>query len=48
MIEPETDALFYDASNSFKIEDDLDTVVHDMSAVECAIAKVERLCARES
>ena len=47
-IEPEIDALFYDASDSFEVEDDLDTIVHDMSTVEYAIAEVERLCACES
>lgn len=47
-IEPETDAFFYDASHSFEVEDDLDTVLHGMSAVEYAIAEVERLCASES
>ena len=47
-IEPETDALFYDASDFFEVEDDLDTVVHDMSVVECAIVVIEHICARES
>ena len=47
-IEPETDTLFYDVLDSFEVEDDLDTAVHDMSIVEYAIIEVERLCAYES
>ena len=47
-IERETDALFYDASDSFEVEDDLNIAVHDMSAVEYAIVEVERLCSSES
>ena len=50
-IEPEIDALFYDVSNSFELEDDsvLQTAMYNMSAaVEYAIAEVEHLCAYES
>ena len=49
-IDPETDALFYDASDSFEFEDDnvLQTAVYDMYAVELAIAKIERLCSLET
>ena len=45
--EPETDALFFDASDSFEVDSDLDAV-HDLSAVELAVAEVERLCSSES
>ena len=45
---PEPDALFFDASDSFEVEDDLDTAVYDMPAVELAIAEIERLCSLES
>ena len=47
-IEPDADALFYDAFESFEVEDDLDTAVQDLSAVELAIAEVERLCSIET
>ena len=45
---PEPDALFFDASDSFEVEDDLDTAVYDIPAVELAIAEIERLCSLES
>ena len=48
MIELDTDALLYDVSDFFEVEDDLDTAMHDMSAIEYAIAEVERLCTCES
>ena len=47
-IEPDIEALFYDASDTFVVNEDIDTIVHDMSAVEFAIAEVERLCSSES
>jgi len=47
-LEPETDALFYDASDAFEVDNDLLTAVHGLSAVELAIAEVERLCSSES
>ena len=46
-IELEIDALFFDASDSFEVDSDLDAV-HDLSAVELAVAEVERLCSSES
>ena len=46
-IQPEIDALFFDASDSFEVDSDLDAV-HDLSAVELAVAEVERLCSSES
>ncbi|MCO5587710.1 hypothetical protein L7F22_041661 [Adiantum nelumboides] len=47
-IEPEINALFYDASDTFEGESVLQTSVYDMPAVELAIAKVERLCSIET
>ena len=46
-IQPEIDALFFDASDSFEVDSDLDAV-HDLFAVELAVAEVERLCSSES
>ena len=40
--------MFYDASDSFEVEDDLDLAVQDLFAVEYAIVEVERLCTCES
>ena len=47
-LEPDTDALFYDAFDAFEVDNDLLTAVHGLSAVELAIAEVERLCSSES
>lgn len=47
-IEPEIDALFFDASKSFEIDSDLKSAVQDMSVVELVIAAIERLCSSES
>ena len=49
-IEPKTDALFYDASDSFEFEDNsvLQTVVYDMPTIELAIAEVVLLCSMQT
>ena len=47
-IEPEMNALFCDVSDAFEVDSDLQTVVHDISVVEFAIAEVEQLFFSES
>ena len=46
--EPESDALFYDASTMFEGDNVLETAVYDMSVVELAIAEIEWLCSLET
>ena len=50
-VEPETaetDALFYNVSNTFEGDSVLQTAMYDMPAVELAIAEIERLCLIET
>ena len=47
-IDPEIDALFYNASDMFEGDNVLQTAVYDMHVVELAIAEVERLCSIET
>ncbi|MCO5572184.1 hypothetical protein L7F22_025935 [Adiantum nelumboides] len=47
-VEPETYALFYDASDTFEGDSVPQTAMYDMPTLELAIAEVERLCSIET